>query len=95
MKPSSAATTILGLLVYPTVVILQDRQTLAAPSIDATIAIISGLIAKRLAVAAGMIRSAVMSRTPTIFIEMAITAAIKTMKKVCPVWFQTSATAIS
>ena len=71
-------------------------QTLAAPIIDATIAIISGLIAKRLAVAAGMIRSAVMSRTPTIFIEMAITAAIKTMKKKFALsGFKPSAIAIS
>ena len=82
MKPRSAATTMLG----PAGVShwsdpSRPIQTLAAPIIEAISAIISGVVEKRLAVAAGMIRSAVMSKTPTIFIEIAITAAIKIMKK--------------
>ena len=97
MKPKSAATTMLG---PAGVSQLSDPsrpiQTLAAPIMDATSAIISGVVAKRLAVAAGMMRSAVISRTPTIFIEIAITAAIKIMKKKLALsGFKPSATAIS
>ena len=43
-------------------------------------AICSGETENRLAVAAGMISSAVMSSTPTSFIETAITAATRIMK---------------
>src|SRR5690606_33144571 len=46
-----------------------------APIIAANTAMISGLPAKRRAVAAGMISSAVISRMPTSFMAMAITAA--------------------
>ena len=71
-------------------------QTLPAPIIDAVSAIFSGVVAKRLADAAGIISNAVMSKTPTTFIEIAITAAIKTMKKKLALCgFKPSATAIS
>ena len=56
-------------------------NTQTAPIIDAIIAIISGVAANRLAVAAGIINRAVISKTPTIFIEMAITAATRTINK--------------
>ncbi|MCY1526408.1 hypothetical protein D9M68_614260 [compost metagenome] len=48
---------------------------------EARTAITSGEVEKRRAVAAGMMSSEVMSRMPTIFMAIAITSAIKSMKK--------------
>lgn len=51
-----------------------------APISEATTAITSGVAEKRLAVAAGMISSEVMSMMPTTFIAIAITSAISSVK---------------
>src|SRR5690606_2339377 len=73
---TSAATTMLG----PEGVSQRNEPnrpaiTAAAPARAAMTAILSGVPANRRAVAAGMMRSAVMSRTPTIFMAMAIIEA--------------------
>jgi hypothetical protein len=47
---------------------------------EASTAICSGVAANRRAVAAGMISSAVISNMPTIFMAMAMTSAIRSMK---------------
>ena len=56
------------------------KHTAILPNIMAIRAICSGLLEKLLAAAAGMISKAVISITPTIFIEIAITKAIITIK---------------
>ena len=55
-------------------------QTEAIPMDMAITAICSGDAEKRCAAAVGMIRRAVIRRTPKIFIETAMTPAIRTMK---------------
>jgi hypothetical protein len=55
-------------------------QTEISPMIDENKAICSGELDSRRAVAAGIINNAVISNTPTIFMEMAITPAIMIMK---------------
>ena len=97
MKKASAATTMLG---PAGVSHLSDpsrpSQTLAAPNIEAITAIISGFPENLLAVAAGIISKAVINKTPTIFIDIAITPAIKTMnKKLAKSGLNPSATAMS
>ncbi|MCY1367412.1 hypothetical protein D9M69_543460 [compost metagenome] len=63
---------------------------------EAMIAICSGVEANRRAVAAGIIRSDVISKIPTIFIEMAITIASSSMKMMRDkAGFKPSARAIS
>ena len=59
---------------------LRPTNTDSAPITAAITAICSGDLAKRLAVAAGIINRAVIRSTPTSFIETAITAATRTMK---------------
>ena len=55
-------------------------KTEITPKADANIAICSGPFEKALAVAAGIKSSAVINKTPTIFIDIAITLAINTIK---------------
>ena len=60
----------------------RPSQTDPTPTMAAMTAICSGDVEKRRAVAAGMISSAVISSTPTIFIDTAMTAAIRIMKTI-------------
>ena len=58
----------------------KPQKIVNTPTIHAIIAICSGPFAKRRAAAAGIIKRAVTSKTPTIFKEKAITAAINNIK---------------
>ena len=81
MKNEDAATTILG----PAGVShcsepYRPPKTAMMPTMAAINAICSGPLANRRAMAAGKISMEVISKTPTIFMEIAITAAINIMK---------------
>ena len=79
-KQISAATTILGPDGVSQVSELSSpAMTESTPMTEATISIWAGLVANRREAAAGIIKSEVINRTPTIFIEIAITAAISIM----------------
>ena len=81
MKHDKDATTILGPAgVSNSIDASRPIQTAAQPIQVAIKAICSGEFEKALAVAAGMISKAVINKTPTIFIDTAITAAIRTMR---------------
>ena len=97
MKKARAATTMLGPAgVSHSSDPSRPSQTLPAPNTEAITAMTSGLPENRLAVAAGMISKAVINKTPTIFIEIAITPAINTMNtKLAKSGLKPSATAMS
>ena len=81
MKHDKDATTMLGPAgVSNSIDASRPIHTAAQPIQVAIKAICSGEFEKALAVAAGMISKAVINKTPTIFIDTAITAAIRTMR---------------
>ena len=72
------------------------EQTASTPKIHANIAICSGLIERDRAEAAGIISNAVINKIPTIFMEIAITIAIRIMNiKLARSGFNPSAVATS